>query len=188
MKNRKAALRKQIVTNLSTIPKHHYEQLSQDISNRLFREADWIEAATIGITISKFPEVDTYPIIEEAWRLGKQVAIPKCLPAARDMDFRIFTDFQQLESVYSGLLEPIIEKTSETRPEKIDLLIVPGVAFNARGHRLGFGGGYYDRYLNKFHGQTTSLAFHMQMIDELPIQTHDLPVNKIITDKGVLYS
>ena len=80
--------------------------------------------------------------------------IPKCLPKDRKMDFRDLERFDQLESVYSGLLEPIESKTNLVEPNEIDLLIVPGMAFEKEGFRMGVGGGYYDRFLQSFKGNT----------------------------------
>ena len=139
----------------------------------------------IGITISSPPEVDTFQIIRKAWDEGKQIVIPKCLPKERKMDFRKLERFDQLESVYSGLLEPIESKTNLVEPSDIDLLIVPGIAFDSEGFRMGFGGGYYDRFLQSFKGNTVSLAFREQIVSNLPKEDHDIPVEKIITDEEI---
>ena len=116
---------------------------------------------------------------------GKQIVIPKCLPKERKMDFRKLERFDQLESVYSGLLEPIESKTNLVEPSDIDLLIVPGIAFDSEGFRMGFGGGYYDRFLQSFKGNTVSLAFQEQIVSDLPKEDHDIPVEKIITDEAI---
>lgn len=183
MKDEKKTFRKQILENLSKMEKLQYEQLSSDIALRLYDEPLWKEAKTVGITISRFPEVDTYQIIRKAWEEGKQIVVPKCLPKNREMIFRQIVQFNQLESVYSGLLEPIEAVTKEVPLNHIDLLIVPGVAFTKEGYRLGFGGGYYDRLLLKYNGKKISLAFESQIVSELPIEPHDLPVSKIMTAK-----
>ena len=101
----------------------------------------------MGLRFPVPPEVDTYQIIRKAWDEGKRIVTPKCLPKDRQMDFRVLDRFDQLESVYFGLLEPIESKTVRVDPEEIDLLIVPGMAFERRGFRMGVGGGYYDRFL-----------------------------------------
>ena len=80
------------------------------------------------------------------------------------MDFRILDCFDQLESVYFGLLEPIESKTKKVEPKEIDLMIVPGLGFDKDGFRLGVGGGYYDRFLQNYNGNTLSLAFQEQMV------------------------
>ena len=88
--------------------------------------------SVIGITISIPPEVDTYQIIRNAWDEGKRIVIPKCLAENRQMDFRELERFDQLESVYFGLLEPIESETNLVEPKDIDLLIVPGIAFDQK--------------------------------------------------------
>ena len=84
----------------------------------------------MGLRFQAPPEVDTFQIIRKAWDEGKRIVMPKCLPKDRKMDFRILDRFDQLESVYFGLLEPIESKTVRVDPEEIDLLIVPGIAFD----------------------------------------------------------
>jgi len=165
------------------MPQIDYLNRSACIADSLYHESEWQQAHTIGITVSIFPEVDTKAIIVHAWSQGKRVAVPKCEPKLRQMDFRILTDLSQLECVYSGLFEPRVDQTTPVNPEEIDLLIVPGLAFDARGHRLGFGGGYYDRYLATFSGNTLSLAFKEQLIGNFPTEDHDIPIGKIVSEK-----
>ena len=184
VKEEKQAVRKQIMDTLSNVTKPRYEQLSAEIAQQLYQDSLWKKAKIIGITISRFPEVDTYEIIRKAWEEGKQVAVPKCLPQSREMVFRIITEFHQLETVYSNLLEPIVELAKEVQGNEMDLLIVPGLAFTKEGYRLGFGGGYYDRFLTKFKGETIALAFESQIVAELPLDSHDLPIRKIFIAKG----
>ncbi|OCA91558.1 5-formyltetrahydrofolate cyclo-ligase [Bacillus sp. FJAT-27225] len=175
-----------MMQELKSISEDEYSRLSGMVAESLYKQPDWRMASTIGITVSRPPEVDTYQIIKQAWSDGKKIAVPKCLPETREMEFRYITDFKQLESVYYGLFEPIREKTDLAEPGKIGLLIVPGLAFTLDGFRMGFGGGYYDRFLSGFHGKTLSLAFEKQIVDYLPLEPHDMPVSKIITDKRVI--
>ena len=182
----KNSLRQQMKDRLSKLSKPLYQDYSYKIAKRLFEDDDWINAKTIGITISKQPEVDTYQIIQKAWELGKQVAVPKCLPEEKKLSFRIITEFSQLESVFYGLLEPIVDVTTAVVPEQIDLLIVPGLVYIKDGYRLGFGGGYYDRFLQSYKGITLSLAFDCQVASSIPIEKHDKPVSKIITNGEVI--
>lgn len=182
----KKALRAQLKERLSNLSKSVYQDLSEQIATHLYNDEDWRQANVIGITISKFPEVDTYQIIRKAWEQGKSVAVPKCYPKEKKMSFRLLSEFSQLESVFFGLLEPIEEKTKLINQDEIDLLIVPGLGFTKEGFRLGFGGGYYDRYLTSYTGKTVSLAFCTQMIPTFMIEQYDIPVAKIITDGEVI--
>lgn len=184
----KKQFRSTMIKQLQSINKPLYEHMSYQIASQLYNDAAFISASHVGITISKFPEVDTYQIIRTAWQLDKKVSVPKCIPATRQMIFRELEQFNQLESVYSNLFEPIIEKTKQTDTEQIDLLLVPGLAFSPKGYRLGFGGGYYDRFLQHYSGQTISLGFSMQIQQQIPIENHDLAVQKIITNEGIIYA
>jgi 5-formyltetrahydrofolate cyclo-ligase len=179
----KKEFRSLVLGELKKISKPEYEQLSLEIANQLYSSALWQNANTIGITISNYPEVDTYQIIRKAWEQNKRVVVPKCHPKEKQMSFHELKQFTQLESVYYGLLEPIETLTRKVDKVGIDLLIVPGLAFTKEGYRLGFGGGYYDRFLQDYEGNTVSLAFPIQLKEKLPIEKHDIPVQKIITYK-----
>ncbi|GIN85480.1 5-formyltetrahydrofolate cyclo-ligase [Heyndrickxia sporothermodurans] len=183
----KKQLRIQLKQQLSSIDHCTYEQLSYLISKNLFDLKQFKEAKTIGITVSRFPEVDTWQLIRKCWDQGKRVAVPKCLPKTKEMVFKEITSFTQLETVYYGLYEPIQEKTIEIKKSELDLIIVPGMAFTVEGYRLGFGGGYYDRYLQNYEGTKISLAFERQIQNVLPIENHDISVNFIVTESGQIH-
>ncbi|KAB7670127.1 5-formyltetrahydrofolate cyclo-ligase [Bacillus sp. B1-b2] len=170
---------------LSKLERPSYEHLSYQIAQYLYKDKDFQSAAHIGLTLSHIPEVDTYQLIRACWEQGKKVSVPKCLPHSKEMDFRSINSFNQLECVYSNLYEPIVEQTTSTESSEIDLLIVPGLIFSKAGYRVGFGGGYYDRYLTNFQGKTISLCFTMQLLDKIPVEEHDRKIQKIITNEGV---
>lgn len=158
---------------------------SKFIRNNLFEQPEWQNTSVIGLILSKKFEVDTLEIIKKAWDEGKKVAIPKCIPQGRKMEFYIFTSFEQTEVVYYGLQEPIVEQTEYVQSAQIDTIVVPGLAFSKEGSRLGFGGGYYDRYLSTFHGEILSLVYECQLEENIPMEEHDIVIPKIITEKNV---
>ncbi|MCA0986040.1 5-formyltetrahydrofolate cyclo-ligase [Guptibacillus algicola] len=174
--------------------KDRLKELSEDekskydhqLLEQLFTYEPYKSANTIGLTIAMKNEVDTRKIIEHAWSVGKKVAVPKCHPEDKTMTFRYLTSWNELETVYFGLQEPKPEVTEECSPEEIQLLIVPGLLFDERGYRIGFGGGYYDRFLQHYHNSTVSLAYDIQLVKELPVEPFDLPVGALITDKKIL--
>ena len=84
--------------------------------------------------------------------MGKQIAVPKCIRATREMDFRLITSFGNLETVYMDLLNQLFRKQKSITKEEIDLQIVPGVVFSNDGYRIGFGGGYYDQIFKGLSG------------------------------------
>ncbi|SUJ04235.1 5-formyltetrahydrofolate cyclo-ligase family protein [Sporosarcina pasteurii] len=175
-----------MLQKLNTMNVDEHAQLSLGIIQHVMQLDVYKNAKTIGVTISRYPEVDTRPFIEAAWEAGKNVAVPKCIRKTRAMDFRLITSFKQLETVYIDLLEPIVNETNSVRKEEIDLQIVPGVVFSNEGFRIGFGGGYYDRYLADYKGDTISLAFNCQTNQVVPTENHDIPVNTIITERNMI--
>ncbi|WP_057911735.1 5-formyltetrahydrofolate cyclo-ligase [Peribacillus muralis] len=185
MKEIKKKLRQQIKDRLMKLTKEEHEEHSNKIAENLFSLEEWQKAKTIGITISIHPEVSTLRIIEQAWREGKKVAVPKCDPHQKSMEFKKISSFDELESVYHGLLEPVANTAKATKDE-LDVLIVPGLAFTIEGFRLGFGGGYYDRFLPGYKGATLALAYELQLVEELPIDVHDIAVGKLITPTKIL--
>ena len=101
------------------------------------------------------------------------------------MTFYYIQHLNQLESSYYELLEPIVSKTKEARSEELDYMIVPGVAFDERGYRIGYGGGYYDRYLQTYTGATVSLLLPNQLFKQLPNDEYDIPVDTLILPDGM---
>ena len=178
----KQVIRKQMIAKLNELSLEEHARLSRKIKRNIIQSDEFNKAEIIGITISRYPEIDTRLLIEAAWSMGKEVAVPRCKPDTREMDFRLLTSFDDLESVYMDLLEPIIAKTTSVLKEQIDLQIVPGVVFSNEGYRIGFGGGYYDRYMVGYKGETISLCFESQTGYDMPVEQHDVPVGKIITE------
>lgn len=182
----KKELRQVIRHQLTTINKDMFKLKSQMIHNKLLNMDELKQANVIAITISQYPEVDTIHLIEQLWKIGKQVAIPKCKHETRQMDFYKINSFDELEVVFKNLQEPIISKTSLIEKNEIDLLISPGIAFDKKGFRLGYGGGYYDRYLVDFVKPTISMAFEVQIVENLPVDAYDLPICKIVTEEQII--
>ncbi len=180
----KATQRNMIKAKLNELSVEKHRELSALIIERLAQDPDFISANTIGLTISAFPEVDTKLLIERIWQEGKRAAVPKCIPKSRGMDFYIIDNFDQLEVVYMNLQEPQPAITQYAAPDEIDLMIVPGVAYCRSGYRIGFGGGYYDRYLTGFNGHTKSIAFDVQLVESIEVESHDIPVEGVYTERG----
>lgn len=174
--------------HLMEMDQETYLSRSSRIQDKLLQEPSIIEGKTIAVTMSRFPEVETRHIIEALWKMEKTVCVPKCNPTTREMSFYGISDFSQLEKVYMDIEEPIISCTEHILKEQMDVIIVPGVVFNETGYRIGFGGGYYDRYLYQFGGQKLSLAFDEQVRDYIPTEMHDIPVDIILTDKKRIHA
>jgi 5-formyltetrahydrofolate cyclo-ligase len=177
----KSTLRKSILHKLNNLDVNVHNEHSNHIHKKVLVEEKIQNAQVIGITLSSFPEVDTWNLIQILWGMGKQIAVPKCDPVTRGMTFYEIDSFDQLEVVYMKLKEPIPSITQRIEAPQIDVLIVPGVVFNKQGYRIGFGGGYYDRFLSGYDGFTFALAFDCQIVVEVPIERFDLPVQCILT-------
>ncbi|CAM4130873.1 hypothetical protein BAMA_22310 [Bacillus manliponensis] len=186
MREEKQQLRKIMLQNLHSLSKDDHITLSEKIEASLYKQKEWKEAKIIGITLSMGKEVHTDSIIERAWKEGKKVAVPKCERGTGKMTFRCITNFDQLETVYMKLREPIPAITEIVESQQIDLLVVPGVVFTRDGFRIGYGGGYYDRYLENYEGNTLSLVFQFQVVPYIPTEPFDQPVQKIITEKETI--
>ncbi|GGC91774.1 5-formyltetrahydrofolate cyclo-ligase [Thalassobacillus devorans] len=175
---------KQIMASLSKEEKVLIEQklVDQLLQSHLYQQAD-----TIGITISQKNEWNTSAVIEKSWELGKIVAVPKCDPRPHHLHFYKLDDFNQLETVFYGLQEPNPDLCEPIKKSAIDLIIVPGLLFDIRGYRIGYGGGYYDRYLSDYQGKTVALASNAQLVEALPYEAYDIPVDHLITEDGFVY-
>ncbi|GAB3795509.1 5-formyltetrahydrofolate cyclo-ligase [Virgibacillus kimchii] len=146
----------------------------------------WKEAKTIGITIAQGFEWDTKPLIEAGWKDRKTVAVPKCSPKGKKLTFYQLEDYSQLEVVYYNLMEPKPEETVRITKQDIDVLFVPGLLFDRQGYRVGFGGGFYDRFLIDFPNKTVSMLHSSQLMDSIPKESFDIPVQYLMTENGWL--
>ncbi len=180
--DKKKQLREKMKDNLKQMNDDDYQTFSYELKKKLLRSKEWKEAKTIGITISTNREVDTRSIIEAGWEEKKRIVVPKCFPEKKELKFYQINSFQEVEDSFYSLKEPIITMTPFVEKSEIDLLIVPGLIFDEHGYRIGFGGGYYDRYLMDYANMTISLAFDFQLVDDLPKENFDIPIQKIISN------
>jgi len=182
----KADIRQMIISKLRKITDKERYIIENALLKGLVESNLWKKANSIGITISHGFEWDTSDLIKTAWKQGKQVYAPKCLPSEREMVFYRIENFNQLEVVYYNLLEPKPQETKPVEKNSIDLIVVPGVVFDKAGYRIGFGGGYYDRFLADYQNETVSLLHTEQLVDCIPIDSHDIAVNHLLTEKGLV--
>lgn len=182
----KHVLRKQVIAHIKGLSANEKRQIEQRLANQLFATEIWRQATTIGITYATDVEWDTTLIIERAWQEKKTIAMPKVDPAKKQMFFYRIKSFNDLAIGYAKIKEPIVEQTEMIAKEQIDLLIVPGVVFDEQGYRIGFGGGYYDRFLADFKQTTVSLVSNLQLMKQIPTEKHDIPVQYIITEDACM--
>ncbi|MBD5807164.1 5-formyltetrahydrofolate cyclo-ligase [Limosilactobacillus walteri] len=159
----KKELRQAYIARLQQLDLNTRLHEERQLASLLYDQSEWINAKTIATTLSQSFEIDTAPIILHARHKGQQIVVPRTLPN-HQMEFVELNEDTDFDETSFGILEPHEGKVYS--PDEIDLMVVPGVAFTASGHRIGFGGGYYDRYLQHYNGPTISMALTTQLANE----------------------
>jgi 5-formyltetrahydrofolate cyclo-ligase len=181
----KKEIRKEVLSARDGLLPGQRTSKSREIEARLFSLPEFTSADTVMFFASFRSEVETGPMIRHALTSGKRVVLPKL----KDKELALFeiTDFDADVSPGAwGIPEP-----HESRPAKIetiDLIIVPGAAFDERGNRLGYGAGFYDKLLPAFKKMTVALAFEVQILPQVPVDARDVPVKKIVTECRIIDS
>ncbi len=178
----KAELRKKILQEMKTLSQEQKQAMDQVLTERFLQHPFYQEAKTIATYLSFPHEFQTQELIEQALKDGKKVLIPKTYPKGR-MEFVVYNP-QQLVKTSFGLLEPQGD-LEVVEPSQIDLIHVPGLAFTREGYRIGYGGGYYDRYLENFVRHTMSTIYPCQ-VQEFNSENHDIPVQEVLIYEGNL--
>ena len=178
----KVELRKKILQEMKALSQEQKQAMDRALTERFLKHPFYQEAKVIATYLSFPHEFQTQGLIKQALKEGKKVLIPKTYPKGR-MEFVVY-DPQQLAKTSFGLLEPQGD-LEVVEPSQIDLIHVPGLAFTTEGYRIGYGGGYYDRYLEHFTGHTLSTVYPCQ-IQEFNLENHDIPVQEVLIDEGNL--
>lgn len=180
----KQAIRKQIFAARKTFTDEDIRNMSHLIAEKVFALSAFQEAERILIYADYNHEVMTCEIIKKAWAAGKEVAVPKVF--GKEMRFIRLTDFKQLSPGYFNIPEP---ETGEIVSWEEGLMIMPGVAFDKECQRVGYGGGFYDRYLEKHQCLTRlALGFSFQLMEEVPVEPTDIIPEILVTEKEVYYN
>ena len=177
----KAELRSRLKAQRLSLTEEELFLAGKWLSETLPRQKCWSFSDTLYVYLPIQNEVPTVPLIEAAWRAGKKTAAP--VVHGNRMDFMYFDDFRQLRKGAYGIWEP--DGSCEIAHCENSLVLVPGLAFDRRGYRLGYGGGYYDRFLSlePLHF-TIAPCFDFQLLELLPSESHDLPVRQILCSSG----
>jgi 5-formyltetrahydrofolate cyclo-ligase len=172
---------KNIINSHSTLEK---ARKSAIIKGRLFNKEEFKKAKVVMFYVSLQDEVDTLIMIDEALKAGKRIAVPVILKEEKRLIAgEIHNRLEDLESQHFGIYQPRQDRVKEIPLDDIDLVVVPGVAFDRKNIRLGRGHGYYDRFLSGLpkRTKTIGLAFDFQVLEDLPQDPHDIPVSKIVS-------
>lgn len=181
MTHPKGRLRGRISNNLSAEEKNKKDS---EIRERLFDIRKFKGSENFFIYISTEKEVDTHPIINELLKRGKNVFVPHIQKEKRVMVPVQIRDYpEELEKGPFGIMQPKKGSSNSVQPGKIDISIVPGVAFDESGNRVGHGFGYYDRFLRDLDSKTIALAYEFQVVEDIKCDPWDVPVDIIITEE-----
>ena len=185
----KKELRATYMKKRSGLSEKDVKYMSQSIENSLFNLSIYKNSSFIMTYVNFGSEVITEEIIRSSLNQGKKIGVPITIPETRKLLVSELRDYdRELELGVYNILTPKSEYIREINPSKIDLVLVPGVAFDKNGYRIGYGGGYYDRFLCKLSNKavTIALAFSIQLIDSVPKGIYDLPVDYVLTEKGLI--
>jgi len=180
----KHKIRKEIKEKLKTHSELEKTAKSAIIKRKLFEEEKFKKSKVVMFYVSLKDEVDTLAMVDEALSMGKRVCVPVILlEEKRLMAGEIKSRARDLERQHFGIYQPKEGRVEEVPLEDIDLVVVPGIAFDKKNVRLGRGHGYYDRFLSGLPDatRTIGLAFDFQVLEDLPKDPHDVPVWKTIT-------
>ena len=184
----KKDLRNEILEKRSKLTKENIADYSEIITSTLRDLDEYKNAKRIMSFVSMGTEVDTHPFIEEALADGKSIVVPITVYATRELLLSDLYSLSELEVADHNIEVPKDGFVRLVQPETVDLVLVPGVAFAKDGHRVGYGGGYYDRFLAKLDESVPKIAigFDLQVVKEVPTNEFDFPVDSLITEKGIM--
>jgi len=180
----KSGIRKEIKEKLNKQNNLQRLRKSQVIKDKVFSLAEFKKAKCVMFYVAKEEEVQTHAMMIEAGRLGKMILVPTILEGeSKIVASRVENLEKELTPGPYGVWQPRKEYIRKRPLKEIDLILVPGLAFDKKGCRLGRGGGYYDRFLKDLPDEVVriGLAFDFQILKELPTFSHDIPVTKVIS-------
>lgn len=185
----KKKIRKEIINKRDKLTREEINSKSNSIKEKLFDLKEYKNSNTIFSFISFASEINTHPIIKEMLDDKKQVGVPFTYSKNRKMIVAEIKDFyKDLELGFYDILSPRESELQPIEPKDIDLVLVPGLAFDKNGYRVGYGGGYYDTFFSQTNDKAIKigLAFDLQLVDENPIDKFDIPVDYIITENEII--
>ena len=185
----KQEIRKRILKLRNAMTPEEITEKSGLIIRRLTELREFREASTLMVFLSFGSEVLTDDLLRWGWEAGKRMVIPLCRPEDRRLTTCLLCGFAELEAGHYGIREPKAEIVRTVPREEIDAVLVPAVAFDRRGYRVGYGGGYYDRFLPEVpRAARIGVAFSRQIVAEIPADSHDVPADRIVTEEEIIVS
>jgi 5-formyltetrahydrofolate cyclo-ligase len=184
----KNTIRKQVLDIRNNLSDDNVDRLSKSIFLNLTETGFLNDSDHIMVYLDFKNEVKTDFIIKHCLLHNKKVYVPICVPETHELCISRITDLNELRSGHFGIREPRSEYIRLSDISLIDLVLVPGVAFDSAGNRIGFGAGYYDRFMKRLQPETVkaALAYSFQVVDMIPSDEYDIPADYIVTEKGTI--
>ena len=174
-------LRREVRERLRTMPEDQRVAASAQARALLATQAQWQNAASVLFYAPTAMEVDVWPLLEESLAAGKTVALPRFEEATGAyVACRITNPKEDVQSGCFGIREPN-ERRARDEISRLDLILVPGLAFDLHGRRLGKGRGFYDQLLAMLRGTTCGVTFDEQVVSEVPVEPHDIRLDYLLT-------
>ena len=180
----KADLRRVARERRETLGARDRSEWSREICARARELPEYRDADVVACYVSIGAEVATRALLQAALLDAKRVAVPVSDLRAHRLDLARFDGFHGMETGAFGVREP--RPVVKVDAKGVDVVFVPGLAFDARGHRLGYGRGYFDRLLAGTSAARVGLAYEAQLVDRVPDERHDIPVEVVVTEKGTI--
>ena len=176
----KQHLRKLLKAKVKSLSADYCKKADSEICRKIIGQEEYLKAQVIFCYVGTDREINTMPILEHVLKSGKRLGVPKCLSYGL-MEVKEITSLEQLHPGAYGILEPI-DECPVILPEEIELACVPCISCSLDGRRLGYGGGFYDRYLPKVKCKKIALCRKELLEEEIPVDEFDVIVDEVITD------
>jgi len=180
----KQALRVYIRQLERELPPSYKLKSDRAIAAHLLSLPDYLEAGTVFCFVGTAREINTHPVLEDALSRGKRVCVPLCTSTPGMMELRVIRSMEDLTSGAYGILAPLPECPAVAADE-VDFAVLPCLTCDHAGHRLGQGGGYYDRFLSAYRGSAVLVCRERLIREEIPLEPHDIPIPWVITETGL---
>ncbi len=184
----KDAIRKQVLGIRNKLSDEEVSSLSEGIFLQLRKNSFFKDSTNVMVYLDFKHEVKTDIIIDYCLGNNKKVYVPICIPETHELCISRITSLDQLQAGHYGIREPLPEHIRLSDSSLLDLVLVPGVAFDASGNRIGFGAGYYDRFLKRLRPDAVkaALAYSFQVVEHVPFDEYDIPADYIVTENNTI--
>jgi 5-formyltetrahydrofolate cyclo-ligase len=184
----KDQIRQEILRIRNSLTQNEIVSFSNIISKKVISSKVFKKSVLIGTYFPIGSEVNTFEIIKHSLATKKTIGLPRIIDSTSIVFFKIIENSFEVIKMRKGKYGILENSTSNSIIEEMDLLIVPGIAFDLQGNRIGYGKGYYDRFLSKRKASyIIGLAFENQIIHKIPKTENDIPVNALFTEKRIIY-